>query len=418
MPGWEPMKILVVTQYFWPENFRINDLVLSLQDLGHEIHVLTGMPNYPGGRFFSGYTMFGPGRELYKGILLTRVPIIPRGSGRGWRLALNYLSFVITASILGPVRSKGPFDCIFVYEPSPITVGIPALLLKKLWKIPIIFWVQDLWPESLSAAGAVHSSLLLKWAERLVRFIYAGCDLLLAQSRSFATAIEKQGVDPGKIVYYPNSAEELYQPMVLEEDSPEQALLPNGFRIMFAGNIGAAQDFATILAAAELLKEYADIHWIIIGDGRMLPWVREEVEKRGLSQVFHLLGRFPVERMPRFFSLADALLVTLRDQPIFASTIPSKIQSYMACGKPIIAALAGEGAAVVGEAGAGLAVSPERPEELAEAVLSLYRQPEAQRQTMGRQGLRYFLEHFERKTLLAKLNGWLEEIVTHRREKQ
>ena len=412
------MKILVVTQYFWPENFRINDLVLGLKDLGHEIHVLTGMPNYPGGRFYSGYTMFGPGRELYQGIPLTRVPLIPRGSGRGWRLAVNYLSFVVSASVLGPIRSRGPFDCIFVFEPSPITVGIPALLLKKIWKIPILFWVQDLWPESLSAAGAVHSFLILKWAERLVRFIYDGCDLLLAQSRSFVTAIEKQGVDPGKIVYYPNSAEELYQPLVLGEDAPEQALLPAGFRIMFAGNVGAAQDFATILAAAEQLKEYADIHWIIIGDGRMLPWVRGEVEKRGLNKAFHLLGRFPVERMPRFFCLADALLVTLLDQPIFSSTIPSKIQSYMACGKPIIAALAGEGAAVVREAGAGLAVPPEKAEHLAEAILSLYRMTETQRQAMGRKGRKYFLEHFERKTLLAKLNGWIEEIVTQRREKR
>jgi glycosyltransferase involved in cell wall biosynthesis len=198
--------------------------------------------------------------------------------------------------------------------------------------------------------------------------------------------------------------------MVVPDGAPEGVNLPNGFRVMFAGNIGAAQDFATILGAAERLKSYSDIRWIVLGDGRMAAWVKGEVNRRGLNEVVYLLGRYPVETMPHFFALADAMLVTLRKDPIFALTIPSKVQSYLACGRPIVAALDGEGARIIDEADAGLSVPAENVERLAGAVLSLYNMPKAEREAMGARGRAYYLANFERNLLLDRLDKWIRAL--------
>ena len=306
------MRILVVTQYFWPEIFQINNLVKGLHEGGHHVTVLTGKPNYPSGSFHPGYGFFKKNRDDYDGIEVIRVPLLPRRSGAGLHLILNYLSFVFFASVIAPFRCNSDYEVIFVYEPSPVTVGIPALLLKKLKKVPVIFWVQDLWPESLSATGAINSPGLLKLVEGLVRYIYRRCDLILIQSQKFRSSIEKHDVESDKIKYFPNSAEDIYKPVVLQKSAPELDKMPDGFRVMFAGNIGVSQDFNTILDAAEKLKTYSDIHWLILGDGRMLPWVNEQIEKRALSDTFHLLGRHPVKSMPCYFSLADVMFTLVK----------------------------------------------------------------------------------------------------------
>lgn len=404
------MRILVISQYFWPENFQINDLVLGLKQTGHDVQVLTGIPNYPSGRFFKGYGLFKPLRDAFEEIAVWRVPLIPRGSGQGWRLALNYISFVVSGSLLGLLLCRGPYDLIFVYEPSPITVGLPALLLKRLTGAPLMFWVQDLWPESLSATGAVRSKWILDLVRRVTRQIYSGCDRILIQSQAFVEPIVALGIPAKRLFYFPNSAEKLYCPLVLEPQAPERLQVPSGFVVMFAGNIGAAQDFNTILTAAEHLQMLPAIRWVIIGDGRMRPWVQEEVLKRGLQDTVLLLGRYPQEAMPRYFALADVLLVTLRREPIFALTIPSKVQSYLACGKPVIAALDGEGARIIEEAQAGFSAPAEAPQELAAAVSAMYHLTESERLTMGKQARNYFERHFERSLLLTRLDGWMKEL--------
>jgi glycosyltransferase involved in cell wall biosynthesis len=213
-----------------------------------------------------------------------------------------------------------------------------------------------------------------------------------------------------KIRYYPNSAEALYRPVNAEAQIAERQLLPQGFRVMFAGNIGAAQDFGTIIGAAEKLRDTGDIHWIIIGDGRAREWVEHEIGRRNLLATVHLLGRHPLESMPRFFALANAMLVTLKNESIFSLTIPAKLQSYLACGRPIVAALDGEGARVIAESGAGIAVNAGDADGLARAVLSLYRMPDVERQTMGGRGHRYFEEHFNRDVLLARLEDWIADL--------
>ena len=404
-------RILIVSQYFWPESFRINDLATGLMERGYEVTVLTGKPNYPSGSFFPGYSFLRPARENYGDVKVLRVPVIPRASGSGFALAINYLSFVLFASLLGPLLCRGRFDLIFVFEPSPITVGLPALLLKKLKRAPLVFWVQDLWPESLSATGGVSSERLLGWVDQMVRFIYRHCDLVLVQSRGFLPRVTAQGARADGVLYFPNWAEALYGPVRLEEDAPERMEVPRGFRIMYAGNIGAAQSLETILGAAERLKAYPEIHWVILGDGRRRRWVEDYVRELGLEGRIHLLGRRPVESMPRYFALANALLVTLKRNEVFALTIPAKLQSYLACGRPVLASLDGEGTRVVEEAGAGIAVPAEDVEALAGAVLELYRTPSEERETMGYRGRAYFEEHFEREKLLDRLEGWMADLV-------
>ena len=402
------MNVLIVTQYFWPENFRINDLVVGLVERGHDVTVYTGIPNYPGGKVFKGYGFFNKA-ENYQGAKIIRVPLIPRGSGGAVRLGLNYLSFAAVASVMAPLLCRGKSDIIFVFSPSPITVGLPAIVLKWLKSCPILFWVQDLWPESLSATGNVTSKTALSLVERLVRLIYSHCDQILVSSRAYIPRVRMYCSAEKRIDYFPQFVEDIYRPLLLLPHSQQQALMPKGFKIMFAGNIGAAQDFGTILDAAERLREHSSIHWVIIGDGRKRSWVEEEIIKRRLQASVHLLGQHPLDLMPLFFAVADVMLVTLKNDLLFSLTVPGKTQSYLACGKPIIAVLEGEGARIVEEAGAGKACQPGNAEALARAVLNMYRLPEETRRRMGQSGLEYHQKHFERTMLLDRLNNWFYE---------
>lgn len=403
------MRILIVTQYFWPENFRVNDLAESLAGNGHRVTVLTGLPNYPGGRFFEGYGYGGPYREQRGGVTIVRVPLVPRGGGGSIRLAFNYLSFAVMASLIGSIRLGRDFDLIFVHEPSPVTVGLPAIVMKRLTRAPIAFWVLDLWPESVVATGAIRSPLLLRWIAALVRFIYRRSDRILVSSRGFIPKVLAAGGEEKKIRYFPNWAESLYGPQ--PRTAPLPVPLPEGFRIMFAGNVGAAQDFPAVLDAAERLKAEFSVHWIILGEGRMLEWVRNEIARRGLAATVHLLGQHPASLMPAFFAHADAMLVSLSDDPVFALTVPAKVQAYLACGRPILAMLDGEGARVVRDAHAGIVCPPGNGAALAQAALSLARMSATEREQFGANGLACSRSEFDRATLLARLEQWFAESV-------
>jgi colanic acid biosynthesis glycosyl transferase WcaI len=404
------MKILFISQYFWPEDFRVNDIALSLKKRGHDVTVLAGIPNYPHGDYYDGYGLFKRMSEDFSGVKVFRAPLFPRKKSKGWQLIINYLSFAFSASFFALLFSRKKFDIIF-FSLSPFTEGMPAILLKWLIKSPTVFWVQDLWPESLSATGNIRSPKVLKLVDMFIRFIYKRCDLILVQSRAFIDRITEQGGDANVISYFPNSAEKLYQPVIVKNDSKKRRLMPEGFCVTFAGNIGAAQDFQTILSAAEILKDHDDIHWVILGTGRMFSWVQSQVMKRGLEKTMHLLGRHPLQTMPEFFALSHCLLAVLKKEPIFALTIPSKVQSYLACAKPIIAAMEGEGAGIVKEAKAGFVCPPEDPEALARAVLDMYQLSESEREKMGAGGRDYFEENFELNRLLNRLEGWMGKVI-------
>lgn len=401
------MKILVLSQSFWPENFRINDLTASLVQKGHEVTIVTGIPNYPVGKYFPGYGLFKNLRQEYLGVKILRIPVIPRGRGGRLRLLLNYSSFMVSALVFAPFLCRGKFDLIF-FSLSPVSEGIPAVVLKILKRASLVFWVQDLWPESLSASKVFTNSFLHATIRKVMAKIYNSCDKILVQSRSFISFITKMGIQNEKISYFPNFAEDFYKPVDLDAVAVERAALPAGFIVMFAGNIGASQDFPTIISAAEKLKDYPDIHWVIIGDGRMRHWVEDEIAVRNLRQNFLFLGRHPAELMPHYFALANVLLVTLRNEEIFKLTIPSKVQSYLACAKPIIASLAGEGAKIIEESQAGFSCSPENPSKLAELVLKMYYMGKRERAAMGLKGRGYFETNFTREKFLNQFDDLIK----------
>ena len=400
------MRILVVTQYFWPEIFRINDLVIGLKERGHEIIVLTGKPNYPSGSFFEGYSFFGKSTDTWNGIKIYRSGLIPRGRGTGIRLMLNYLSFALLSTFKALMVSERP-DCIFVYEPSPITVGLPAILAKRKFKVPIYFWVQDIWPHSLTSAGNINNSFVIGLVDNITRWIYKKCDKILIQSEAFRSIIEKQGVSSEKIIYFPNWSEDYYIP--LEKQDAYRSYFSGKFNLVFAGNIGEAQDFNTLIQTAAIVnKSLPELHWVILGRGRMLEEAKRRIKALNLENCFKFAGSFPSEEMPGFFSHADALIVSLKRDPIFSITIPSKIQSYLACGKPILTSLDGEGSRIITEAQAGISSPASSPEILSHAILQFISLPESVRTEMGNSARKYYERVFNRSILIDKLVSIIE----------
>lgn len=399
------MNIILVSQFFWPEQFIVNDLVRHLVRQGHTVTVLTGKPNYPSGKIFPGYTKSGLQKELYaESVEVVRVPLRPRGPGGAWDLILNFLSFAwFGVWHLDQVAAGRRCDAVLVFA-SPITAAIPAILLKWRTKARLALWIQDLWPESLSATGFIQNRLLLGMVGWLVRAIYGCADMLLIQSTAFRKAVERYARHD-KIVYYPNSFD--VSSSMTEKEPARQLgdlirILDLNFCIVFAGNLGRAQAVETLVLAARELRDLTDCRIVLVGSGSMLDWVRDQKSSLGLDNLV-LAGRFPMSVMPEVFSRAGGLLVTLKSDEIFAYTIPSKVQAYLAAGKPIIAALNGEGARVVTEAEAGLVCPAEDAAALAQCVRRLYAMSEEERARMGAAGYSYFLEHFEMRRQAERL---------------
>ena len=393
------MKILIISQYFYPENLRINDLVFSLKKRSHEIEVLTGKPNYPKGEYFNGYSWEGPKVEEIEGIKVHRANLILRKKGGGLRLFLNYFSFVFFG-LFKILKLKGDFEKVFIYAPSPITVGLLGILAAKKFKCKSYLWVHDLWPESARVAGGIKSSFILGLVNQMTKLIYRFTDLLLVQSPEFKNYILNQAVAESKIIYYPYYAEDFYK--VVEKDNSYLSQFPKGFNLLFAGNIGVAQSFDTIVNAFEKLKEY-DINLVVLGDGRDKSRIQEKINEKGLTEKFHFLGSFPPEQMPYYFTCADGLLITLKKADIFSYTIPGKLQSYLACGKPIIGALDGIGNKIISESNSGFASKAEDHELLANNILTLYKLTKAEKEKLSNNALDFFDKNFNKQYLLERL---------------
>lgn len=404
------MKILVVTQYFWPENFKINDLCEGLIERGHEVTVYTGLPNYPEGKFAPGYSLLGPYSENKGKVKIIRAPLIPRGKNKSFYLALNYVSFCLLSTLLAPFLVRGKFDKIFIYQVSPVFASLPAIFLKYLKRAPIIIWVTDLWPDSLEATGAVKNKKLLLLVGLFVKFIYAHSDKIYISSRGFAKKIKAMGVSEQKIKFWPQWAETFFS-NINPVDKFCDEKIPTGFVVMFAGNIGSAQDFGTIVEAATLLKDKHHIQFAILGDGLMKKWAEKEVENRGLKNTFHFLGRKPLESMPYYYSRADVMLVSLTDTELFSITIPSKVQTYLASGKPILASLNGEGAEIVNEWNAGLSCPASNPKELAGAIEKMSLLSKDELEQMGKNSFNCYKSEFEREKLISVLENELKSLV-------
>lgn len=404
------MRVLVVSQYFWPENFRVNELVAELVRRGHEVTVLTGRPNYPDGIVFEEFKLHPARYSSYEGARIVRVPLRPRGQG-GRQLALNYWSFLFWASLLGTWRlRREQFDAVFAFQGSPVTSVLPAVLISRLKGIPLLMWVLDLWPETLSAVGMVRSPRILSAVGRLVGFIYRRCDRVLVQSRAFLSSVERWAGTSANVRYFPAWVEAVFD-NAASDVAPEVAGFTDTFNVMFAGNIGEAQDFPAVLQAASALKHRGDIRWLIVGDGRAMGDVRREIERLGLQDRVVLLGRHALDRMPSFFKAANAMLVSLKDDPTFDMTIPGKVQSYLAAGLPIVAMLGGEGARVIVEAGAGLVCNSGDGDALAQNVATLAAMSESERTAMGERGRRFAEKEFARPMLMSRFESWICEVV-------
>ena len=390
------MKILFISQYFYPENLRINDFVFSLKKRGHHIEVLTGKPNYPSGIYAKGYSWGDPSFEVINKVPVYRTNLFLRGSGNGLRLILNYLSFVYFG-FFRLVKLKGHFDKVFIYAPSPITVGLLGIIAAKKFKCKSYLWIHDLWPESVKVAGGINNKFILGMIDQMTRFIYKKTDLLLIQSPFFKKYLEKQKVDLKKVVYYPYYAETFYKRVSYSFEVKNK--FPEGFNVLFAGNIGTAQSFDTIVEAIDLIKK-EQINIIVLGDGRDKERLQEKIKTLGLSHKFHFLGSHPPESMPEYFAVADALLITLKKAEIFSYTIPGKLQSYLACGKPIIGALDGIGKKIIEDSNSGLCSDAEDIVELSGNILKMYKMSSNELLTHGKNGLKYFNNNFNKEKLL------------------
>lgn len=400
--------MLVLSQYYWPETFRITEVVQCLREVGCDMTVLTGQPNYPDGLVADGYSAMSIRTQRRDGLPIHRVPLVPRANGSSLRLALNYLSFILSAMVFGPWLLRGQrVDAILVYAPSPILQAIPAVWLAWLKGARLVTWVQDLWPESLSATGFVRNPRVLAGVAVVVRWIYRRNDLLLVQSRAFVEPVERMaGRTP--VLYHPNPGELAFRAPP-SGGAPALELEP-GFNVVFAGNLGTVQALDTVLAAAKLLQGTPDVRFVLVGSGSRLEWLRQEVRRLNLTNV-QLPGRFAPQDMPGLLAQASALLVSLSRDPILAQTVPSKVQAYLAAARPIIASLDGEGARVIEEASAGLTCPAQDAQALAGAVLQLRALPHDERVRMGQRGRAYYERNFEPGALADRLSRLLEDLV-------
>lgn len=389
------MRILLISQYFWPETFIINDLAKKLVSKGHQVTVATGKPNYPDGEIYSGYTAGGTQSEMYSDTIeVVRIPIHARGKGGAKNLILNYLSFVLMGLWHFPRLLKGKgIDVIIVFAPSPITQVIPAIFLKWIKRAHLAVWVQDLWPESLSATGFVKNKTALGLVGLMVKGIYKFCDTLLLQSHAFFSPTRKYSADD-KLVYFPNSIDTSSAGASGSIPVELQRELESCFSVVFAGNLGTAQSLESIVEAAKLLKDESGLKIILVGSGSMSKWAAEQKILYHLDNLT-LAGRFPMDAMPEIFSRASVLLVSLKDEEIFSYTVPSKVQAYLAAGRPIIASLRGEGARVIQESGAGVTCMPDDGQALADSILLVKSSSLGQLEEMGKAGKDYFNEHYD-----------------------
>ncbi len=400
------MKILIVSQYFWPETFRINEVAASLRDAGCEVSILTGQPNYPDGATFPGYRWWHSSSESREGLEIHRVPLVARGRTGARGLIANYLSFIVAGSLLGLWRLRSRrFDIVFVYGVSPILQIFPALVIRAATRGALVTWVQDLWPQSLEVTGFVRNRRVLAAVATVVRWLYRRNDLVLVQSQGFVPLVAAMsGRTP--VEYHPNPGELAF----MDEPRGEPALrLAPGFNVVFAGNLGTVQALDTVLEAASLLTDLPDVRFVLVGSGSRGEWVQAEARRLALGNV-QLPGRFAPQEMPGILAQASALLVSLTRDPQLSQTVPSKIQAYLAAGRPVIASLDGEGARVLADSGAGLVCPAEDAHALAAAVRQLHQLDTEARAAMGQAGRRYYLEHFEPSMLARRLVQRFEEL--------
>ena len=383
---------------------------------GHKVTVVTGIPNYPQGEFYKGYGWLKNRRETWNGVEIIRLPLVARGHG-SVRLALNYLSFVVSGFFWSHFTGLKA-DYVFTFEVSPMTQALLGVWFAKRRKIPNYLYVQDLWPENVEIVTGIHSKAVLGPISRMVNYIYKRCDAIFATSPSFVIDIQKHC--PGqeqKVHYLPQYAEDFYKPVVSRhcEEQRDDAISAsrhpersegssNTFTIAFTGNIGKAQGLEILPKTASLLKGKANVNFTIVGDGRNKAELLKQIEQNDVSDMFTMVDRQPAEKIPAILAECDAAFISFMDTPLFAKTIPAKLQSYMACGKPIVASACGETDRIVREANCGVCAPIGDADALAQAILGLINNPALPQ--MGKNAVEYFKLHFSKVKLMDELEKY------------
>jgi len=401
------MRILILTQWFDPEPaFKGLSFAKELVARGHEVQVITGFPNYPGGVLYPGYRVRLIQRETMDGIAVVRLPLYPSHDGSALGRVFNYASFAVAAAILSPFVAK-PADVAYVYHP-PATIGLPAIALRMFRRIPFVYDVMDLWPDTLAATGMVRSRSAIALAGVWTRMVYRSASRISVVSEGFRAALTQRGVPDEKITVIYNWSPEEVSAVVADATASQSAALSDGFDVIFAGNMGKAQALHTILEAAQLLSETAPaVRFVLIGDGVEANSLREQARKMDLSNVL-FLPRMSRSEVATILPLADVLLVHLRGEPLFEITIPSKTQAYLQAGRPILVAVEGEAADLILEAGAGLCCEPGNAHAIADAVRELQKMSVSARDEMGRRGREFYEERMSMSVGVGRLEGLLE----------
>ena len=404
------MRFLILTQYYPPEigapQIRLSAVARQLKTLGHEVEVVTGLPNYPTGRIAPGYRRCFYRREDIDGVAVHRVWLYP-ALGSGLRRMANYLSFVLT-SLWGLLRCQRP-DFVIVESP-PLFLSMSGFLAARRWGAGMIVNIADLWPDTVRELGMLKDGPLLKLSERLEDWTYRAAVQVSAVTDGIRTRlIEEKGVPPGKVLFMPNGVDtELFKPRPPDVGLAEELGLQGKSVILYAGNIGTAQGLDTVLQASSLLSDREDIAFVLIGDGSERSRLQAMVREEGLPRV-KFFDPAPPEFVARLFSIASAGLVILRDVPLFDGARPSKTMPALASSVPVLCSGAGEAARLVESIQAGIAVPPENPRALADAAVRLIDSPEEARE-MGRRGRKYAETHLGWPTLVK---DWLEQLSAH-----
>lgn len=410
------MKICIFTNHFYPEDFKVNDIAFELSKLGHEITVLTAIPDYPKGKFYDGYSLFKRRREVVNGVNVIRLPIIPRGKGRSIRLVLNYLFYYFCLSVFTFFhRLKHKYDRIFVHLTSPFFIGVCAKKLSKWQNIPLLVWILDLWPESLISAGGISNPFIIKPQIKMVQKVYNQCSKILISSKGFEKSICEKGNYKDKLVYFPNWAEDVKgecpEDFDINKIEPFASKKTEDFILLFAGNIGEAQNLDAVVEAAKLLKDEKNIKFVFVGDGRRKDFLEQFSREKGLSETVYFLGRYPIETMPIFMDAADVLIFSLKDELCFNLTVPAKVQFYMSQGKPVLAMINGDGAELVEEAKCGFTANAGNSEGFANKIIQLFNMSKKELQVLGENGRKYYQENFTKQQRITQLNYLLKSGV-------
>lgn len=399
--------ILVISQVFYPEQFRINDMCCEWIKRGYKVTVLTGIPNYPQGKFYDGYGLFKKRNENWNGIEIIRIPVIPRGNN-SIGLILNYLSFPISG-FLWKIFTKIKADYVFMFETSPMTQCVIGVWYAKKHKIPLYLYAQDLWPENVEVVTGIHSPIVIEPIQRMVDYIYRNCTEIFVTSPSFVRAVcdRKVRVPEEKVHYWPQYAEEFYVPM--KKAAVKEIPDVETFKIMFTGNVGYAQGLDVLPRTAQILKETGKkVLFCIVGEGRYLEEFKAEIKKLDTEEMFCLIPRQPATEIPRLLAASDAAFLSFMETKLFEMTIPAKLQSYMACGMPVLAAASGESKRVIKEADCGICSPSGNADALAASITKMMQLSTNDLNKMGKNARDYFEENFEKQKLMDKIQMYFE----------